>query len=167
MTSNRLSNWISIAANVGVLIGVVFVAFEIRQNTAISRAAVNQSHNDAYRAFRAHVINDADVARIWLAGRRGRPLSEVDQYRFTELVYDRMVPAYTTFVQARAVDDPAAAERIAQIFSPILTCPGVRQVWDDSPFGQESAPESVDAFRRAVLEGLEMNTFGALCGAGD
>ena len=45
MESSKLGNWVSIATNVGVLAGLVFFAFEYRQNSeliAIERSAYTQ-----------------------------------------------------------------------------------------------------------------------------
>jgi hypothetical protein len=38
--SSELNTWLTLAANVGVLIGLILVALQIRQNTAITRAKV-------------------------------------------------------------------------------------------------------------------------------
>ena len=43
MTSNRLSEWIAIVANVGVILGIIFLALEINQSTKGTVAAANDS----------------------------------------------------------------------------------------------------------------------------
>ena len=40
MDSSEINTWLTLAANVGVLVGLILVAFQIRQNTEITRAQV-------------------------------------------------------------------------------------------------------------------------------
>jgi hypothetical protein len=44
--SNRLSNWLSVASNVAVLVGIFFIVVELRQNRALMRAQITQARAD-------------------------------------------------------------------------------------------------------------------------
>lgn len=44
--SSRLSSWLSVASNVAVLVGIVFIVVELRQNQALMRAQIGQSRAD-------------------------------------------------------------------------------------------------------------------------
>ena len=40
---DRLNQWMTLAANVGVLIGIIFLAYEIRQNTDAVHAQTREA----------------------------------------------------------------------------------------------------------------------------
>jgi hypothetical protein len=42
----RLNQWLTLAANFGVLAGIVFLAFEIQQNTSMMRSEIYQARSD-------------------------------------------------------------------------------------------------------------------------
>ena len=43
VNTDNLNRWLSLGANVAVVIGIVFLAIEIRQNTEMTRAQITQS----------------------------------------------------------------------------------------------------------------------------
>ncbi len=46
MDTDKLNSWLALAANLGVLVGIVFVVIEVRQNSEITRAQMTQSRAD-------------------------------------------------------------------------------------------------------------------------
>lgn len=70
MDSNRLSNWLSLAGNVGLMIGLLFVAKEINQNTKqLRRAEMNATH-EQISVWRHAIIENQDLAEIYETGSR-------------------------------------------------------------------------------------------------
>ena len=55
MDSDRLNRWLTLGANVGVLIGIVFLAFELQQNN--ENLAAQQRAMD-------RVIKEAEAAEL-------------------------------------------------------------------------------------------------------
>lgn len=47
MASTDVNKWLTVAANVGVLAGLILVAYELRQNSDLMRIQVNQARADA------------------------------------------------------------------------------------------------------------------------
>ena len=47
MDEDKVNKWLTLGANIGVLIGIIFLAVEIRQNTEMTRAQITQSRADA------------------------------------------------------------------------------------------------------------------------
>ena len=61
---DRLNQWLTLAANVGVLLGIIFVAVEVRQNTAATLSGTLQSLTDnSTEGLRSYAAN-AELARI-------------------------------------------------------------------------------------------------------
>ncbi len=47
MTSDKLNNWFSIAANIGVLFGILFLILEVRQNTETMQVDAYEARTNA------------------------------------------------------------------------------------------------------------------------
>jgi hypothetical protein len=77
-----LGQMISIFANVGVIAGIVFLAIEISQNTAMMEAQMNQSRADSAQAG-AHAIYNSDyLPEILSAVEQGQELDDVQAMRY-------------------------------------------------------------------------------------
>jgi len=59
-----LNEWLSLAANLGVLAGIIFLAVEIRQNTAVPQSTT--AHEISYSSldFFMRVAESPDLARV-------------------------------------------------------------------------------------------------------
>lgn len=70
MTSQleKLNHWLTLLANVGVLAGIVFLALEIRQNTAATHSATVQSVTDNSTTGLREYAANSDLSRIRLKG---------------------------------------------------------------------------------------------------
>ena len=65
---DRLNRWLALVANIGVLIGVIFVAIELQQSTAVSTAqAVFQINASVDSALRSQA-RDPNLARLIFSG---------------------------------------------------------------------------------------------------
>jgi hypothetical protein len=49
MNSNRLSNWLTLAANIGVIVGIGFLVVELRQNSDIATAQARLEYAAGWR----------------------------------------------------------------------------------------------------------------------
>lgn len=79
MDSDRLNKWLTLAANIGVLGGVIFLALEIQQNTnAIKATAIQESVNVARQQILL-LATDPDMNRLDTAD--FEQLSEEDRQR--------------------------------------------------------------------------------------
>lgn len=92
MDLDKLNKWLVLFANLGVMVGVVFLAIEISQNqmslehaNEISRFEARMEPVDTFNELSGLLIQDEELTRIWLDGRAGKELSEVEQARFDRL----------------------------------------------------------------------------------
>jgi hypothetical protein len=65
-----LSDWAQaaeIVAALGVIVGLVFLTLDVRENTETTRSAAYGQSIDRLNEWRAHVIRDPDISRLYLA----------------------------------------------------------------------------------------------------
>jgi hypothetical protein len=83
MTFSDLSNIGSFISGVAVLASLIFVGFQLRQNTKAFRAAASQAHTDTWKQILSPVVEHEDVARLWRIGLSDlSALSEDQRVRF-------------------------------------------------------------------------------------
>ena len=89
MDTENLSKWLAIVANLGVVIGIFVLVFELRQNQSM----LDQEHEmnlltariadiQLYQDFRWVLAQDKELMQIWLDGLDGKELTDVDEMRF-------------------------------------------------------------------------------------
>ncbi len=101
MKTSVLTEWLSLAANLGVIAGIVFLGIEIQQNTAVTRSAASQEISNASVEFFMRVAENSDLARVvMVATEDPSKLSEVEitQYEYlTGAVFMIMEGAYKQY----------------------------------------------------------------------
>lgn len=65
MSLEQTSLLAQIVSAVAVIASLVFVGIQLRQATRAVRASSSQAHSAMYHAIIAHIIENADFARIW------------------------------------------------------------------------------------------------------
>lgn len=58
----------SFVSGVAVVVTVIFLLLQMRQNTQAIRAAASQAHAANYQSLLASIVEDGDVARLWRVG---------------------------------------------------------------------------------------------------
>ncbi len=83
MDEDRVNKWLTLGANIGVLIGIIFLAVEIRQNTEMTRAQITQSRADAAIALASEYINSDYLPDVYAKFAHGEELTfqEASRYR--------------------------------------------------------------------------------------
>jgi hypothetical protein len=64
----KLGEWLAIAANFGVIVGIVFLGVEINQSTEATVASANDSVASGYLELSVPIISDPQVARVLALG---------------------------------------------------------------------------------------------------
>ena len=91
MNAERTNHWIAIAANIGVIASVVFLALEIQQNTQTNRAqAVQEYHRDMRDSL---LYADERMADIIHRAYSCEPLSITEQ-NVRRLYWERLIRTY-------------------------------------------------------------------------
>lgn len=91
----QLDRWVSLATNVGVLVGIALLVLELNQNTNLMRAEMHAMRAEAKATRQMEQANSGEMVRImYEASAAGFPqdpdgldaLAPVDRYRFAAFV---------------------------------------------------------------------------------
>jgi len=82
MDADRLNRWLTLAANIAVLVGIFFLAAEISQNTEMMRAQINQSRAEASMSEAQAMYNSQHLPEILVKQRQGSPITAVERERY-------------------------------------------------------------------------------------
>ncbi|HAJ76756.1 MAG TPA: hypothetical protein DCM64_09910 [Gammaproteobacteria bacterium] len=84
MNVDKVNQWLTLAGNVGVIAGIVFLALEIRQNTSMMQSQTRDSMTEKQMMFTDWIGTDIEIANILGRG-QNRELQ-------------RGTPEYTSFI---------------------------------------------------------------------
>lgn len=122
MRLERIHGWIALLANVAVLAGIIFVAIEIRQNTAAVIAAASTALTDQSVDFFSAGLDNQLVARALFKQQADQELDPLETAQLARLQYLNFRVFENAFLQyRRGLYDEEEWERyeriIARIFS--------------------------------------------------
>ena len=63
--TERLNQWLALAANLGVLLGLIVLIIEVRQNAALTRATMDQQKNDFLAQIEFNIARP-EMSAIWV-----------------------------------------------------------------------------------------------------
>ena len=82
MTSPKINQWLTFIANVGVLLGLVLVAYELRQNSELMQVQISQARADSAMLSNEQLFNSPYMPAIWAKVQKGDELSEEEWIRY-------------------------------------------------------------------------------------
>ena len=80
---DRINRWMMLAANIGVMLGIVFLVLELRQNTVASRLEAASNFQNTFSEIEFFIAQNPEFATLLEAGRNGEDLSGPDKFRLT------------------------------------------------------------------------------------
>ena len=131
MDTNKINRWLTLTANLGVLVGIVFLAIEIRQNTASNQSAAYQAWVAANMELNSSVIPADAVGAIAKGMFDSRDLTEDTQMPFAmwHFSYYQQIQA-TNYLYRTGTIDRGLWEVEINRGAIHLQNHGVRQWWD-------------------------------------
>jgi len=84
MKAGSISNWLTLVANIGVILGLILVAYELRQNSELMRVQISQARADSAMASNEHSFNSAYIPPILVKVWQGDDLNAEETIRFTD-----------------------------------------------------------------------------------
>ena len=84
---SRFNEWLTLLTNVELIAGVLFVGFEIRQNSQVASATIRQevAHTDLQASL--SLATDASLAEALAQARQGHELSAIQTVQLRALIY--------------------------------------------------------------------------------
>ena len=82
MKNENLHRWLTLAANLGVLAGIVLVTLELRQNLTAVQAQTRHEVSAGFVDFMRSISEDPELASIRRRGDLGEELSVEERYRY-------------------------------------------------------------------------------------
>ena len=141
MDRKRAGVLLTVTANLGVLGGLVFVGFELRQNTQQLRSEASSAITDAVNQMNESVYGDPELADILIRGEADfDSLDPVERRRFSTFQFSRLnIAIYVEDLAEEGVAD-ISWDYIGVLADQFSTQPGLRQfltsiedVWVGSP----------------------------------
>lgn len=83
MNLEKLNSWLTFAANIGVIAGIVFLAIEIRQNSNAVRAQTRAQLAEGVTELFSANMNDKEYAAVLMRGNNIEELSPVEKYQYS------------------------------------------------------------------------------------
>lgn len=137
MTTEGISNIGQALAAAATVISLLFVGFQIRQNTRATRAASHNNVSNSLNEINRMFAENADLTKIWIAGLNDRKaLSPEEQWRFDSVLRAYMHVCETMFVQAAlGTGDNSVHLAEEDGIRIVMASPGSREWWDENPYG--------------------------------
>ena len=83
MDSDRLNRWMTLGANIAVLAGILFLAFELQQNTLATQLEAASNFQNSYSEIELLIAGSPEFAALLRKGRGGEKVSATDQFRLS------------------------------------------------------------------------------------
>lgn len=121
---------IGILANLGVILGILFVAVEIHQNSEALGVQARQDRQNVRRSIMARTVDNPELGRILHKAQRGEDLTSFERFTLDEEILFRFISWEIVFndVQDGLLDEqaiPLNGWRLA-----FKSWPGASAVWE-------------------------------------
>ena len=103
---DNLNKWLNVFANLGVLVGILFLAYEIQQNTTATHLETTSNFQSGFAAIELLIASDAEFVELLSKGRNGEPISDAEFVRL-QAFYSTVLRSWQTNLaqfQAGALD---------------------------------------------------------------
>ena len=70
MKLSELNEWLTLIANIGVFAGLIFLAYEVQQNSDIARTAAYNDNINSFNEWRYEIVSDPELLQM-MADYRG------------------------------------------------------------------------------------------------
>jgi hypothetical protein len=95
MSFEHLSNLAQIVASVGVIVSLIFVGLQIKENTRALQRTEHNSTMEQWTVIRQAIAQNRDIADLMTAGFQGeRPLDAADQLRLEQMLAEHAWAAF-------------------------------------------------------------------------
>ena len=154
MSLNDLANLGQVIGAIAVVVSLIYVAAQIRQNTNAVRAATAQSLHEHFASWYHVIASDASLAQLATSGLRDyTTLSDMEKARFVSLFMAFLAYFQNAFLKwKQGLLAPSLWKSWEQVMMNLIGAPGGKALW------KERAYLFDDEFRRHVEDDLMKRT---------
>jgi hypothetical protein len=107
MNVEKLNHWLMLAANIGVIGGIVFLAYEIRQNTSQMRTESSYAITEIVNVQNANRYTDPELTDLILRGNEDfHSLNPNEKSRYQQYQFSRLnIADYILFLETEGLTD--------------------------------------------------------------
>jgi hypothetical protein len=137
LASEKINSWLTFGANLGVIVGLILLIIEIRQNTEMMQAQMNQSRTEAAQSEQQATFNSDYIPAIMVKRDTGQQLSDEELRRYQAYMrsfsrnMDNQLWQYNQGLLGENIPRSIRGAARAVIGSDELSI----QVWDDQKYG--------------------------------
>ena len=133
MNLDKLNTWLGLVANIGVLFGIAFLAYEIQVNTSAIRSASVQAITNASMDNLSDLASDRDLAILRLAGDLDpSKLSDVQSFQYFAYYRQHWLHFQNIFFQRNfGVLNAGVWDTYARVICIDIETPGIKATWSD------------------------------------
>ena len=81
MKLENADKWLSVIANLGVIVGIVFLAYELRQNTLATDLEVASNFQSSFSEIEMLISGNPEFSEILMKGRNDLELTDHERFR--------------------------------------------------------------------------------------
>jgi hypothetical protein len=158
LDSDRLNRWLTLGANLGVLVGLILLIFEIEQNSDLVRAEIEQSRSESYVAWLRQGAANDQILELFVSmdtlegsfGERFKQLEPIERMRFRQILEARFYDYENLFAQYE--DGFVSQGYWEQRIAPSIAEWAPRWNFTNPPDGPGGRKEFKDEIRRIIQE---------------
>ena len=107
MNLDSLNKWLVLGANIGVLCGILFLAYEIRQNTSQMRTESSYAITEIVNVQNANRYSDPELTDVILKGNEDfHSLNANEKSRYQQYQFSRLnIADYILFLETEGLTD--------------------------------------------------------------
>ena len=83
MNSDRLNHWLTLGANIGVLAGIIFLVFELQQNTVATQLEAASTFQNTFSEIELFIAGSPEFSELLHKGREGEEIAPANQIRLS------------------------------------------------------------------------------------
>jgi hypothetical protein len=103
MNVNKLSNWLQIAANIGILGGLVLVGFQLQQNSEILQAQMLSAESQSLIDQELQIVGEQGAA-AWVSAMTDPTNVSLEHHRIMEAIYWSAIETWRHVEQLETLD---------------------------------------------------------------
>ena len=140
MSIGELANYAEVVGGGAVIISLIYVAIQIRQNTAVVRTSNYADLSFKVSEFNQLIAENGELAEIYTRGTASyKELSEIEQIRFNMTISRLMQAVQAMFhLRQRGYIDSKLAQTNFDSVALFLAAPGLQEWWQDNKQWWES-----------------------------